>query len=262
MTIVAVAGLSVLSMMTAVWVLSLAKRDASIIDIFWGLGFVLVAWIYFWMTDASTARRPLLLVLVNLWGLRLSAYILWRNRGRGEDYRYREMRERHPESFPWRSLFTVFWLQAILLWAISMPLFQAFRAEAPAPLTWLDYLGLGVFVVGFVFEAGGDWQLARFKSDPANAGKVLDRGLWRYTRHPNYFGDALVWWGFFLISAATPGSLWTVYSPIVMTVLLMRVSGAALLEKRLKELKPAYREYIEKTNAFFPWFPRVGRRGG
>lgn len=243
------------AMMTLVWVLSLVRRDAGIIDVFWGLGFVLVTWLYFSMSDGATARRYLVLGAVTLWGVRLSLYILVRNWGKAEDYRYRAMRERNSRTFPWRSLFTVFWLQATLLWAISMPLLQAQRGVEPAGLTWVDGLGALLFAVGFAFEAGGDWQLARFKRDPANAGRVFDRGFWRYTRHPNYFGDAVVWWGFFLFAAATPGSLWTVYSPALMTVLLMRVSGVTLLEKRLAEVKPGYRDYVERTNAFFPWFP-------
>ena len=245
-----------LTLMTLVWVVSLVKRDASIIDVFWGLGFVVLAWLYFPLSEPEVPRGLLVALLVTLWGLRLSLYILWRNWGMGEDYRYREMRARNPKWFPWRSLVTVFWLQAALLWLISLPLLQAEWSAAPARLTGLDWFGVLFFVVGFAFEAGGDWQLARFKADPANAGRVLNRGFWRYTRHPNYFGDAMVWWGFFFFAAATPRSLWTVYSPILMTILLMKVSGVALLEKRLAEVKPAYRDYVARTNAFFPWFPR------
>jgi steroid 5-alpha reductase family enzyme len=193
---------------------------------------------------------------VTLWGLRLSLHILWRNWGKGEDYRYREMRQNNPKTFPWRSVVTVFWLQALLLWAISMPLFQVQRSVTSTPLAWLDALGFTCFAVGFFFEAVGDWQLARFKKGPANQGRVMNRGLWRYTRHPNYIGDAMVWWGFFFFAAATPQSLWTIYSPLLMTVLLMRVSGVTLLEKRLKEAKPGYEEYVRSTNAFFPWPPK------
>ncbi len=247
---------AVVGLMTVVWVASVIERDASIIDVFWGLGFVMAACIYFYLTEPTTLRRYFVVGLVTIWGLRLSLYILWRNWGKGEDYRYRAMRAKNPRLFPWLSLVTVFWLQAVLLWVISIPLLQAQRAARPAGLTWLDFLGLAFFVVGFVFEAGGDWQLARFKSDPANKGRVLDRGFWRYTRHPNYFGDAMVWWGFFLFAAATPGSLWTIYSPMVMTLLLMRVSGVTLLEKSLKDTKPGYRDYIRRTSAFFPWFPK------
>jgi len=248
----------VIAMMSMAWVVSVLKRDASIVDVFWGLGFVLAAWIYYLSSSASTPRAHIVLTLVTLWGLRLSGYILWRNWGKGEDYRYREMREKNPRSFPRRSLFTVFWLQAGLLWVISIPLLAAISAATPGSLTWLDGLAALAFLIGFAFEAGGDWQLARFKSDPRNRGRVLDRGFWRYTRHPNYFGDALVWWAFFLFAAAV-GAWWTVYSPLLMTGLLMKVSGVALLEKSLKSSKPGYRDYIERTNAFFPWFPKRRR---
>ena len=157
-----------LAMTTLVWVASLVKRDASNLS----------------------PRAYLAVGLVTLWDLRLSFYILWRNWGQGEDYRYREMRERNPATFPVRSLLTVFWLQAVLLWAISAPLYQAQRRPDPVSLTPLDILGLALFLVALAFEAGGDSQLARFKRDPGNKGKVMNRGLWRYTRHPNYFGDS------------------------------------------------------------------------
>jgi len=245
----------VLVMMTLVWLASLLKRDASIVDVFWGLGFVVVGGVYLLAADERSPRGLLVLGLVSLWGARLSLHILGRNWGKGEDYRYREMRERSAGAFPVRSLFTVFWLQGLLLWAISAPLFQVQRRPQPASLGWLDVLGLALFAVGFVFEAGGDWQLRRFRRDPAHAGQVMDRGLWRYTRHPNYFGDAVVWWSFFCFAAATPGGAWTIFSPILMTLLLLRVSGVTLLEKRLQQTKPAYREYARRTNAFLPWFP-------
>ena len=258
-----VALVAALGMMTLVWGWSLRKRDASIIDVFWGLGFVAVGWIYFAGAEERAIRADLVVGLVTLWGLRLSLHILWRSRGQGEDYRYREMRQRHPRTFPLWSLVMVFWGQALLLWGISMPLYQSQRRPEPTALTLLDGLGLTLFVLGFVFEAGGDWQLARFKQDPANAGQVMDQGFWRYTRHPNYFGDAVVWWGFFCFSLATPGGWWTLFSPVLMTVLLMRVSGVTLLETRLQQTKPAYREYAQRTNAFFPWFPAAppGRAG-
>lgn len=243
-----------LALMTVVWTGSILARNASIIDGVWGLGFVGLTWLALGVTVAPTARAWVVAALVTLWGLRLSLHILWRNRGRGEDYRYRAMRERNPRSFPWRSLVTVFWLQGALLWAISLPLLVAVRGPAPRSLTWLDAIGAALFVVGFVFEAGGDWQLARFKARPENRWKLLDRGLWRYTRHPNYFGDAVVWWSFFCFAAAT-GSLWVIYSPMLMTGLLLQVSGVALLERRLTAVKPGYREYVRRTSAFVPWWP-------
>ena len=246
---------TIFGMMFLVWIGSLFRKDASIIDPFWGLGFVVLAWLYFFVSEADTARRPLVVGLVTLWGLRLSVYLWWRNRGRGEDYRYREMRDSHPGSFALRSLFTVFLLQAAILWLVSLPLYQALRADRPERLTLLDGLGLLMFAAGLFFEATGDRQLSRFRSDPANRGTVLDRGLWRYTRHPNYFGDALVWWGFFLIALPTPRSAWTLVSPVLMTFLLMKVSGVALLEKKLGETKAEYRDYVRRTSAFFPWPP-------
>lgn len=252
----------VAALMTVAWVASVVARNAGIIDVFWGLGFVGVAWLAIGMTDAPAPRAWIVAGLVTLWGLRLSLHILWRNWGRGEDYRYRAMRERNPRTFPWRSLVTVFWLQAVLLWAIAMPVIAAVRAAGPEALTWLDALGLGLFVVGFVFEAGGDWQLATFKARAENRGRLLTSGLWRYTRHPNYFGDAVIWWGVFCFAAATPGSWWTVSSPVLMTVLLLKVSGVALLERRLTEVKPGYADYVARTNAFLPWWPRGATRGG
>jgi steroid 5-alpha reductase family enzyme len=147
-------------------------------------------------------------------------------------------------------------LQGVLLWLISAPLLAAQFGDSPGHLAAVDLLGLFVWGIGFFFEAVGDWQLTRFKANPANKGKVLNTGLWAYTRHPNYFGDAMVWWGYFLIALATPGGLVTVYSPLIMTLLLLKVSGVAMLEKTLVETKPQYREYIAATSAFFPWFPR------
>jgi steroid 5-alpha reductase family enzyme len=244
-----------LSMMTLVWVLGLIKRDAGIIDIFWGLGFVVVAWFYFFATEAFTLRKIVIVSIVSLWGLRLSLHIFVRSIGRGEDYRYRDMRERHASNFAIWSLFAIFWLQAAILWFVSAPLLAAQHSQLPEGLTWLDWLGIVLFVIGFLFESVGDWQLVRFKRDPANSGRVMQSGLWRYTRHPNYFGDALVWWGFFLIALSTPGSFWTIASPALMTFLLLKVSGVSLLEQSLSEKKPEYRDYARRTSAFFPWPP-------
>ena len=250
------AGLgAALALMTLVWVASLAKRDASIIDIFWGLGFVVLGWVYFASGPQQGWRQLLVPGLVTLWGLRLAIYIGWRNHGKGEDYRYAAMRRRYGDRFPWLSLFIVFWLQAALLWLISWPLYQVQRVPAPG-LTWLDGLGLALFFVGLFFESVGDFQMARFKSDPAHRGQVFDRGLWRYTRHPNYFGDATLWWGLACFAFATPDSTWTLLSPVLMTVLLLRVSGVALLEKGLSQTKPAYADYVRRTSAFFPRPPK------
>lgn len=244
------------ALLVAAWVVSVVRRDASVVDVFWGLGFVVAAWTYHATTAGAPARQALVVTLVTIWGLRLSLHILRRSIGRGEDFRYAEMRRNWGKRFPWVSLFTIFLLQAAILWAVSLPLWQAQRSAEPASLGALDAVGTLVFLVGLFFETVGDEQLRRFKADPANRGKVMDRGLWRYTRHPNYFGDAAVWWGLFLIAFATPGSAWTVYAPLAMTVLLLRVSGVTLLEKTLSESRPGYREYMERTSSFFPLPPR------
>jgi steroid 5-alpha reductase family enzyme len=256
-TPIALAGLAaVTGLMTAVWLLSLLKRDASIVDVFWGLGFVLLAWGWAVPAGVATVRRWLVPALVTVWGVRLAVHIFLRGRGQGEDWRYRAMRERWGAAFPWVSLAVVFWLQAVLLWIVAWPLLAAVTSPEPSGWTWLDTLACLLFAVGFAFEAVGDWQLARFKADPANRGRVMDRGLWRYTRHPNYFGDAVLWWGLACFAWATPGGWWTLAGPVLMTFLLLRVSGVTMLEKGMEEKRPAYREYKQRTRAFFPWFPR------
>ncbi len=262
MSLLELIGLSVavaVAYMTGIWLLSLALRNASIVDVFWGLGFVVLALVYFAGADGFVGRKVLITTLVAIWGARLSLYILRRNWGKGEDYRYREWRERAGESFWWRSFFQVFLLQGVLLWLISAPLLAAQFYDSPDNFTPVDILGALVWGVGFYFESVGDWQLARFKSDPTNRGKVMRTGLWRYSRHPNYFGDATAWWGLFIIAAATGEGAWTIFSPALMTFLLLRVSGVALLERKQAETKPGYREYIESTSAFLPWFPRTHR---
>ncbi len=246
-------------LLVLVWLASVARRDASMIDIFWGPGFAVVAWVYAALADGWGPRRFLVPVLVSLWGLRLGAHILWRSRGKDEDYRYQEMRTKQGPQFWWVSLFTVFLFQGLLLWLISVPLLLAIRSPLPATWTGYDYAALFLFVIGLLFESVGDLQLTRFRSDPGNRGKVLRTGLWRYTRHPNYFGDAVVWWSFFMLALGTPDSRWTIYSPLMMTFLLLKVSGVGLLEKKLNRTRPEYADYVARTNAFVPWFPRSTR---
>ena len=250
---------AILTVLTLVWMVSVKRRDASVADICWGLGFVLLAWLYCFLSPALTPRSWLVAVLITLWGTRLSRHIFRRNRGKGEDPRYQAMRASHGRAFWWRSLFTVFWLQGALLWFVALPLLVAVSAAPPAALTAVDGLGILLFAVGFGFEVVGDYQLERFRAEPSNRGKVLESGLWRYTRHPNYFGDATMWWGIYTVAASTPGGWLTVLSPSLMTLLLMRVSGVTLLEEGLKVSKPGYRAYIARTPAFFPWFPRAPR---
>jgi steroid 5-alpha reductase family enzyme len=250
-TVAVTAGL-----MLGVWLLSVMRRDASIVDVFWGLGFVVIAWTAGTLGAGYRQRQLLICTLVSVWGLRLALYLLWRNWGAPEDYRYRAMRARYGDRFTWVSLYLVFGLQGVLMWVVSVPLQVAQLSPLPDRLTWLDGAGVVLWATGLGFEAVGDWQLARFKADPQSRGLVMDRGLWAYTRHPNYFGDAMVWWGYFCIALATPHGLWTILGPALMTFLLMRVSGVALLERKLVKTRPAYAEYTRRTSAFFPWFPR------
>ena len=251
---------AVMAIMFAVWLLSLVKRDASIVDVFWGLGFVVVAWLTFLQADGYLGRKVLITLLTTLWGLRLALHILIRNWGHGEDRRYQAWRAQYGARFWWVSLFTVFGLQGVLLWAISLVLQVGQISAIPTTLVMLDLLGAIIWAVGFIFEALADWQLYRFKADPENKGKVMNKGLWAYTRHPNYFGESLVWWGLFLITLATPGSAWTVISPMVITFLLLKVSGVTLLEKTIVDSRPEYREYIETTSSFIPRLPRKRNR--
>jgi steroid 5-alpha reductase family enzyme len=240
------------AMFVVLWVASLAVRDASIVDRFWGVAFLVIASASSAASDGYETRSRLVLALVAIWGLRLSLHITMRSLGEPEDYRYAAMRRAWGTSFPLASLVTVFLLQAVIAWVVSFPVQAAVSATRPATWTAWDTAGTLVWTIGFVFEAVGDWQLARFKDDPANAGKVMDRGLWRWSRHPNYFGDAVVWWGFGLFAIGV-GAWWTLVGPLLMTFLLLRVSGVALLEKKLRRTRPEYEDYVRRTSAFVPW---------
>jgi steroid 5-alpha reductase family enzyme len=250
----------VLGLMVLLWLVSLALKNSSIVDIFWGTGFVVSVWVYFGLTpDGLLVRKLLVSILATMWGLRLSLYILWRNWGKGEDFRYQVWRKEAGSAWWWRSFFKVFLLQGMLMWIISMPLLAAQFWPQASELTVYDVLGLVLWAVGFFFESVGDFQLARFKSSPANKGKVMNRGVWRLTRHPNYFGDSAQWWGYYLV-AVSAGGWWTIFSPLLMTLFLLRVSGVTLLEKTLAA-RPGYEEYMKSTSAFIPWFPRKSLGG-
>ena len=256
LAIYGITALIILFFMTLLWVISLVLKDSSIVDIFWGTGFVVITWVSFVVTPQGfLARKILLATLVTIWGLRLSIHVLVRNWGKGEDFRYQKWREESGRNWWWFSYFKVFLLQGVLMWIISAPLPVAQFRSLPNHLVWLDFLAIFVWLVGFFFEAAGDWQLSQFRANPKNKGKVLRSGVWRYTRHPNYFGDATQWWAYYLVSAAA-GAYWTGFSPIVMTWFLLRVSGVTMLETTLKETKPGYPEYIQSTSSFIPWFPR------
>ena len=249
------AGLPILIIAVSLWLASLPLKNASIIDPFWSLFFLAAASVPF-LRDTGTwsPRQVLVFALVTIWALRLALYLFWRNMGKGEDFRYAKMRSEGGPSWPYKALVKVFILQGVLAWIICIPLIAAQEAGG-GTLGPLDLVAVAVWFIGFCFEALGDWQLARFKADPAAKGRVLDTGVWRYTRHPNYFGDAAQWWGFYLLAAAA-GAWWTVYAPLIMTLLLLKVSGVALLEKSLTKTKPRYADYIARTPAFFPWFPK------
>jgi steroid 5-alpha reductase family enzyme len=238
----------------ACWLASLPLRDASLVDRFWSMLFLAAGACYAMAAPAGAPRRVLLLALLAAWALRLAGHITWRNWGHGEDRRYQAIRARNQPGYAWKSLVYVFLLQALLAWVISLPLLGALRATGPLGI--VDALGALLWTVGFLFEAVGDWQLLRFRAQPAAEGAVLDTGLWRYSRHPNYFGECLLWWGFYLL-ALGGGAWWALPAPLLMTLLLLKVSGVTLLERDIGGRRPAYRDYVARTSAFLPWPPRA-----
>lgn len=244
---------AILAVGVIAWLGSVAKRDVSFVDSLWSLFFLLSAGVFAASAESLGIRGAVVLCLVTMWSLRLSIYITARNWGEPEDYRYETIRENNEPNFAFKSLYIVFGLQGLLAWVISIPLL--FAVTGPSQPGVLDILAVCLWLVGFVFEAGGDFQLSRFKANAENKGKVLNSGLWRYTRHPNYFGDFCIWWSFYLF-ALSAGGWWTIYAPVLMSVLLLKVSGVAMLEKTISSRRPGYAEYIENTNAFFPGIPR------
>jgi steroid 5-alpha reductase family enzyme len=241
----------------AAWVLSVIRRDVSIVDSLWSLLFALGLGVYLAVSDVSGPRVWLVTAMVTAWALRLSIYITVRNHGQPEDRRYQAIRRNNEPHFWLKSLYIVFLLQGLLAWVVCLPALAAVSGRTPpgSLLAWVEGLGVALWLAGMFFEVVGDWQLARFRRSRPAQGAVLDSGLWRYTRHPNYFGEALLWWGIYLV-ALSAGAWWAVVSPLLLTFLLLRVSGVALLEKDISERRPAYREYVRRTNAFFPGLPR------
>ena len=246
---------STLGLATLTWVVSAFKRDVSIIDGVWALMLLASATVYATGAKPYTERTTLILTLVALWAVRLSGHIIWRNWGEPEDRRYRDIREKYEPHFALKSLGIIFWFQAGLAWIISMPLWQALTV--PVEVGAFDVLAVTTWTVGMTFESIADWQLAQFKANPDNQGKVMDRGLWRYTRHPNYFGECLIWWGFYLFAVQT-GGWWTAAGPLLLNYLLLKFSGVPLVEHTIVERRPAYREYMARTNAFIPGPPKQG----
>lgn len=233
------------------WILSVKKRDVSLVDRIWGLAYIANILGYLCYSNFKVnAAQFMVLILVLIWGARLSIHIHLRNLGHGEDGRYQKIRSGYETGFWWKSYFTIFLFQWLLAAIISLPLFYILISDAQLSYFWAG-LSLIIWLIGFVFEAGGDWQLTRFKKDPNNKGKLLNTGFWKLTRHPNYFGDGMVWWGLYVL-ALSLGGWWTVISPVIMTLFLRKVSGVDLLESQLKSTKPGYEEYIRTTPAFIP----------
>jgi steroid 5-alpha reductase family enzyme len=246
----------VMACMLLLWLISIPLRDVSYVDSFWAAGFVIVASSTYFMTGGGSDRRQLILLITAIWGARLAAYLFLRWRREGPDGRYVSLLSRAPGNVHLHSLMRVFLLQGPILWIVSLPVQLGQIPTEPLELGPLAWCGALLAATGIFFEAVGDQQMAAFKADPANTGKVMDRGLWRYTRHPNYFGDCCVFWGLFLIAAETPLGLWSVFGPILLTWTLVRWSGAALLERRLRRSRPGYEDYLRRTSAFIPWPPK------
>lgn len=241
--------------MIVLWLISIPLRDVSFIDSFWAAGFIVVAGATYLMTGGGTDRRELLLVITAVWGTRLATYLFLRWRREGPDGRYVALLKKAPGNVHLTSLTKVFLLQGPMLWIVSLPVQLGQIQAEPLELGLLAWCGAALAVIGILFEAIGDHQMAAFKADPANEGQVMNRGLWRYTRHPNYFGDTCVFWGLYLIAAETSIGIWSFFGPVLLTWTLLKWSGAALLERRLQRSRPGYVEYIEKTSSFFPWPP-------
>ena len=251
----ALTGLAViLAMAFVTWLVSLVRRDVSVVDSLWSVFITAGGVVYAVVLPASGPRSVLMLALAAAWALRLSIYISWRNHGHPEDRRYQQMRARNQPNFELKSVYLIFGLQAVLAWIVSAPFLAGF--SGPNPPNVLDLVGAALAAFGIVFEAVGDQQMARFKADASNKGQVMDRGLWRYTRHPNYFGECCTWWGLALIALAAGGAWWSLVSPLLITTLLLKVSGVTLLEADIGERRPAYRDYIARTNAFVPGRPK------
>lgn len=249
-------GAIILGLMTLLWLISLILENASIVDSFWGIGFIIIAWTAYSLSTGYLPRNNLICTMTTLWGMRMALHIGIRNWGKAEDFRYAAWRVQNRSRWWWISFFKVFLLQGFLMWIISVPIIAAQTSSFPAILTPLDMLGASFWAFGFLFESIADWQLTSFKRNTSNKGKLLTGGLWKYSRHPNYFGEAVVWWGMYVVALAA-GQWWTIFSPLLMTWLLLRISGVAILERTMK-VKPGYEEYMRRTSAFIPWFSKAG----
>lgn len=246
----------VIIMMTLLWLAGVLLRNVSIVDPFWGLGFVGLAGFYFFMGDGDPLRKILVTALVFIWGLRLSIYLFIRNAGKGEDIRYQNFRKKYGEGrYWWVSYFQTFLLQGLLMWMVSAPILTSLVYGESNLFGSLDLIGFFIWMVGFIFETVADAQLFRFKRNPRNNGKILQTGLWKYTRHPNYFGDSLIWAGFGIMSLSA-GLVWPLVGTVIMIFLLTRISGVRMLDRVMLKRNPEYNYYFQRTSGFFPWKPR------
>lgn len=249
-----VAVFTIFVYMSGNFILALWRKDNSLADIAWGPGFLLVAAVGLFFSGNETLRQWIVLALVAVWGLRLAVRIYRRNHGKGEDFRYQKWREEWGKHWIIRSYFQVFMLQGLFMWLISFPLI-IINSNSIHSLGWVDYLGICVWLTGFIFEAVGDAQLDRFLRNPNNRGRILDSGLWRYSRHPNYFGEVLQWWGIFVIALSVPNGWISIIGPLTITVLILKISGIPLLEKSMAK-NPDFKAYQSRTSVFIPWFPK------
>ena len=240
--------------MTIIFVIALIKKDNSVVDIAWGLGFIMVAILTFFLQKGFFFRQVLVVVLVMIWGIRLATHIAVRNRGRGEDFRYAQWRRDWGKWFLPRSFFQIFMLQGLLLLIIAYPIILI-NHSSETRISLSDIVGIILWLVGFFFEATGDYQLFKFKQIKENRGKIMTQGVWQYTRHPNYFGETMIWWGTFCIALSVQNGWTAIISPLLITFLLLRVSGVVMLEKKYAKNKE-FEEYARRTSAFIPWFPK------
>jgi steroid 5-alpha reductase family enzyme len=247
-------GVMLWGYMTLWFLISLFRRRNDVADVAWGLGFVLLAWTSFFLSGGSGARGVLAGILVCIWGLRLSWHIHARHRGKPEDFRYMAWRREWGKWFYARSYVQVYLLQGALLFLVALPVLLINRSPGGA-LGTLEVMGVCVWLFGFLFEAVGDAELARFTRDPLNRGKILQSGLWRYTRHPNYFGEVVQWWGIWVVAVGVPGGWFGIVGPLTITFLILKVSGIPMLEKKMAE-NPDFAEYTRRTSVFLPWFPK------
>jgi len=247
---------SLFSVLTILWVVSVRMKDTSIIDIFWGMGFVLVSWISFFFGSGEGLLHLLLPILASVWGIRLTIFLFLRNWGNGEDYRYQAFREKVGPSYWWKSLFFVFYFQGTCCLLIALPLMFGIASKSGSSPTLPVLFGGLLWGIGMFFEIVADDQMAAFRKNPENQGKIMNRGIWRFSRHPNYFGESTLWWGIYISVLSLPSAAWMVISPLLITFMIVKVTGVANLERHLRSRKPGYAEYVQTTSMFFPWPPK------